>query len=73
MLVKHNGVAVAEKVHSRTKWSQNLLLLQVWLEAVALTCSVKKVFLEIWQNSQENTYDRDSFLIKLQVSGLQLY
>ena len=35
MLVKHNGVAVAEKVHSRTKWSQNLLLLQVWLEAVA--------------------------------------
>ena len=29
-------------------------------------CSVKTVFLEISQNSQENTCARDSFLIKLQ-------
>ena len=29
-------------------------------------CSVKKVFLEISQNSQENTCARDSFLIKFQ-------
>ena len=29
-------------------------------------CSVKKVFLEISQNSQENTCARVSFLIKLQ-------
>ena len=29
-------------------------------------CSVKKVFLEISQNSQENTCGRVSFLIKLQ-------
>ena len=36
-------------------------------------CSVKKVFLEISQNSQENTYATVSFLIKLQASGLQLY
>ena len=35
-------------------------------EAVAQKCSVKKVFLEISQNSQENTYTRVSFLIKLQ-------
>ena len=35
-------------------------------EAVAQRCSVKKVFLEISQNSQENTCARDSFLIKLQ-------
>ena len=49
-------------------------------------CSVKKVFLEISQNSQENTCARvsfitklqaktpvpESFLIKLQASGLQL-
>ena len=28
-------------------------------------CSVKNVFLEISQNSQENTCDRVSFLIKL--------
>ena len=36
------------------------------IEAVAQRCSVKKVFLEIWQNSQENTCARVSFLIKLQ-------
>ena len=35
-------------------------------EAVAQTCSVKKLFLEISQNSQENTFARVSFLIKLQ-------
>ena len=29
-------------------------------------CSVKKIFLEISQNSHENTCARDSFLIKLQ-------
>ena len=34
-------------------------------------CSMKKVFLEISQNSQENTYARVPFLIKLQV-GLEL-
>ena len=36
-------------------------------------CSVKKVFLEISQNSQENTCAKVSFFIKLQASGLQLY
>ena len=35
-------------------------------------CSVKKVFLEILQNSRENTCARASFLIKLQASGLTL-
>ena len=34
------------------------------IEAVALTCSAKKVFLEISQNSQENTCARVSFIIK---------
>ena len=34
------------------------------IEAVAQTCSVKKMFLEISQNSQENTYAKVSFLIK---------
>ena len=37
-----------------------------WIEAVVQRCSVKKVFLEISQNSQENTCARVSFLIKLQ-------
>ena len=31
------------------------------IEAVAKRCSLKKVFLEIWQNSQENTCARVSF------------
>ena len=35
-------------------------------EVVVRRCSVKKMFLEISQNSQENTCVRDSFLIKLQ-------
>ena len=40
-------------------------------EAVVQRCSVKKVFLEISQNSQENTCTRVSFLVKLQDSGLR--
>ena len=39
-------------------------------EAVVRRCSVKKVFLEILQNSEENTGARVSFLIKLQAKGL---
>ena len=35
--------------------------------------SLRKVFLEILQNSQEHTCPRVSFLIKLQAWGLQLY
>ena len=38
------------------------------IEAVVRRCSVKKVFLEISQNSQENTCARVSLLIKLQAS-----
>ena len=38
-----------------------------------LRSSIKKVFLEISQNSQENTCARVSILIKLQALGLQLY
>ena len=37
------------------------------LEAVVQRCYVKKVFLEIWQNSQESTCARVSVLIKLHV------
>ena len=38
-------------------------------EALVKRCSVKKVLLEILQNSQENTCARVSFLIKLQASS----
>ena len=44
-----------------------------FIEAVAQRCSIKKVFLEILENSEENTCARVSFLIQLQASGLQLY
>ena len=42
-------------------------------EAALRWSSVKKMFLKFSQNSQENTYTRVSFLIKLQAWGLQLY
>ena len=48
-------------------------MLHLTSEAVIQRCSVKKVFLEISQNSQENICAGVSFLIKLQASGLQLY
>ena len=46
-------------------------------EAVARRCSVKKVFLEISESTTGKHYRKtpvsESFLIKLQASGLQLY
>ena len=42
------------------------MLMKGFTEAVARKCSAEKVFLEISQNSQENTCARASFLIKLQ-------
>ena len=45
--------------------------LEVGSEAVTQRCSVKKVSLEISQNSQENNFARVSFFIKLQASGLR--
>ena len=38
-------------------------------EAVARRCFVKKAFLKFLQNSQENTYDRVSYLITLQAEA----
>ena len=40
------------------------------IEAFAQRCSVKKEFIEIWQNLQENSCARVSFLINLQASGV---
>ena len=42
------------------------------VEAVVQRCSVKKVLLEVSQNSQESACARASFLIKLQAWALQL-
>ena len=52
------------------RWITKILFLNK--EAVIQRCSVRKLFLETSQNSQENTCARVSFLIKLQ-AGLQLY
>ena len=41
-------------------------------EAVAWRCSVKKLFLEISQNSQENVCARASNLMKLHASDQQI-
>ena len=46
-----------------------IVIIKWTAEAVTQRCSIKKVFLEISQNSQENTCARVSFLIKLQASG----
>ena len=42
-------------------------------EAVAQRYSIKKVFLKILQNSQENICVGVSFMVKLKAWGLQLY
>ena len=42
---------------------------EISVEAVAWRCSVEKMFLEISQNSQENTCATVSFWIKLQALG----
>ena len=44
--------------------SEESCLLRIMLEAVVRRCFVKKVFLEISQNSQENTCARVSFFTK---------
>ena len=45
----------------------NLLQINIWVtEAVVQRCFIEKVFLEISQNSPENTCARVSYLIKLQ-------
>ena len=50
-------------IYSNTKYSCHFILSP---EAVVQRCSVKKVFLKISQNSQENTCAKVSLLIKLQ-------
>ena len=51
---------IFSKIHCRKIWAVHIA------EAVIHRCSVKKVFLEISKDSQENTCARVSFLIKLQ-------
>ena len=55
-----------------TKFTKKNTIYTLVPEAVFSRCSVKKVFLEISQNSQENTCARVSFLIKLQTPATLL-
>ena len=59
---------IFEKVFS---WESTVFdnVLKQRTEAVAQRCFFKKVLLESWQNSQENTCARASFLMKLQVKA----
>ena len=50
----------------------SLLLTLLQSEAVVRWCSVKKVFQQILQISQENTCSKDAFLMKLQIYILTL-
>ena len=43
--------------------SMNFLLTLRMLEAVVQKCSLKKVFLEIWQNSQESICASEAYII----------
>ena len=52
------------------EWNEfNSSICKALSEPVARRCSVKNVFLEILQNSQENNCARVSFLIRLQASA----
>ena len=53
-----------------TSWKHQKISSFLFIKTANWGCSVKKVFLEILQNSQENTCARVSFLIKLQALGL---
>ena len=61
-----SGTLIDEKIiNLGMNWQTDRLDRQ-GIEAVPQRCSVKKVFLEILQNSQKNICARVSFLIKLQ-------
>ena len=64
---------ITPKLPIKISISKNISPKPEHIEAVVQRCSVKKVFLEISQNSQENTCARVSFLIKLQTSGFLTY
>ena len=50
-----------------------MCILCIHPEAVTQRFSIKKVFLENSQNSQESTCARVSILVKLRASGMQLF
>ena len=62
------------KANTLAEWNSLLIPIEkLFDEAATESVLSEKVFLNISQNSQENTCARVSFLIKLQASALQLY
>ena len=73
--IKHRDCSIQQEINNddtKQYWFLSIINHQL-SEAVARRHSMKKVFLEVSQNSQENSCVRVSFLTKLQTSGLQLY
>ena len=63
-VIKYTSFKLEEKAFRSFKKNKNSFINVT--EAVVQRCSVKMVFLEISQDSQENTCATVSFLIKLQ-------
>ena len=57
-----------DPLNSRVAMALRCIMWKHWTEAAIRGVLCKKVFLEISQNSQENTCARVSFLIKLQLN-----
>ena len=68
-----NNFAMRTQLWELISYGASNFLQSIWLitEAASRGALQEKVFLEILQNSQENTNARVSSLIKLQASGLR--
>ena len=60
---------INSRIAAQKCWIYLINIGEHYPEAVSRRCSVKKVFLEISQNSQKNTCARVSFSIKLQTEA----
>ena len=58
--IPHPPISTARKMTSTLNKPTSCFLIKKFIEVVAQRCSVKKVFLEISQNSQGNTCARVS-------------
>ena len=72
MLLKFPQHVMFSAVNTADNWKVFNYAYNVKVEKAIRRCSVKKLFLEISQNSQENTCARVSFLIKLQAAPATL-
>ena len=71
--IQHCSYGIVAKNKKKNKWTKKRVSVNKWtknsspskcIKAATGIALEKKVFLEIWQNSQESTCARDSLLIK---------